>query len=55
MDCAIPGKLSFGSDEAAKLPDELREKCNMKGLIVSFCPQLEVLAHRATGMIQTHF
>jgi hypothetical protein len=43
------------SDEAVKLPDELHGKCNMKGLIVSFCPQLEVLAHRATGMIQTHF
>jgi hypothetical protein len=39
------------SEEAEKLPEELRGQCNMKGLIVSFCPQLEVLAHRATGII----
>ncbi|XP_047069398.1 UDP-glucosyltransferase UGT13248-like [Lolium rigidum] len=42
------------SEEAQKLPEELRGKCNMKGLIVSFCPQLEVLTHRATGCFLTH-
>ncbi|KAM3392669.1 hypothetical protein ACQJBY_013688 [Aegilops geniculata] len=42
------------SNEADKLPQELHDKCNMKGLIVSFCPQLEVLAHRATGCFLTH-
>ncbi|KAF7013634.1 hypothetical protein CFC21_027704 [Triticum aestivum] len=42
------------SNEADKLPQELHEKCNNKGLIVPFCPQLEVLAHRATGCFLTH-
>ncbi|KAF6999027.1 hypothetical protein CFC21_015101 [Triticum aestivum] len=42
------------SNEADKLPQELHDKCNMKGLIVSFCPQLEVLVHRATGCFLTH-
>ncbi|KAE8801980.1 UDP-glycosyltransferase 74E1 [Hordeum vulgare] len=42
------------SNEADKLPQELHVKCNMKGLIVPFCPQLEVLAHRATGCFLTH-
>ncbi|KAF7006326.1 hypothetical protein CFC21_021375 [Triticum aestivum] len=40
--------------ETDKLPQELHDKCNMKGLIVPFCPQLEVLAHRATGCFLTH-
>lgn len=38
------------SSEAQKLSEELRDKCKEKGLIVSWCPQLEVLAHEATGM-----
>ncbi|KQJ81828.1 hypothetical protein BRADI_5g03320v3 [Brachypodium distachyon] len=42
------------SNEAEKLPEKLREKCNMEGLIVPFCPQLEVLAHKATGCFLTH-
>ncbi|VAH25638.1 unnamed protein product [Triticum turgidum subsp. durum] len=42
------------SNEADKLPQELHDKCNMKGLIVSFCPQLEVLVHKATGCFLTH-
>lgn len=42
------------SDEAEKLPKDLRDKCNTKGLIVPFCPQLEVLAHKATGCFLTH-
>ena len=37
------------SNEEHKLSDQLREKCNEHGLIVSWCPQLEVLAHKATG------
>ncbi|XP_010239677.1 UDP-glucosyltransferase UGT13248 isoform X2 [Brachypodium distachyon] len=31
-----------------KLSEELRGKCNEMGLIVSWCPQLEVLSHKAT-------
>ena len=37
------------SNEEHKLSDQLREKCKEHGLIVSWCPQLEVLAHKATG------
>ncbi|KAF0887815.1 hypothetical protein E2562_004036 [Oryza meyeriana var. granulata] len=42
------------SNEEHKLSDELRRKCEGKGLIVPFCPQLEVLAHKATGCFFTH-
>lgn len=35
-----------------KLSEELRDKCKERGLIVSWCPQLEVLSHKATGMEQ---
>ena len=37
------------SNEAQRLPGDLRDKCKEKGLIVSWCPQLQVLAHKATG------
>ncbi|KAM3372814.1 hypothetical protein ACQJBY_019613 [Aegilops geniculata] len=39
------------SDEAHKLSDQLKVKCEKNGLIVSWCPQLEVLAHKAIGII----
>jgi hypothetical protein len=39
------------SNEAHKLSKGLKLKCEKMGLIVSWCPQLEVLAHRAIGMI----
>ncbi|KAL6841190.1 hypothetical protein ACP4OV_029159 [Aristida adscensionis] len=42
------------SNEDHKLSNELREKCNEQGLIVSWCDQLEVLAHKATGCFFTH-
>ncbi|CAL5028637.1 unnamed protein product [Urochloa decumbens] len=42
------------SNEEHKLSDELRDKCKEHGLIVSWCPQLEVLAHKATGCFFTH-
>ncbi|KAG2570971.1 hypothetical protein PVAP13_7KG025400 [Panicum virgatum] len=42
------------SNEEHKLSDQLREKCKEHGLIVSWCPQLEVLAHKATGCFFTH-
>ncbi|KAK3145241.1 hypothetical protein QOZ80_4AG0326090 [Eleusine coracana subsp. coracana] len=42
------------SNEEHKLSKELRDKCNEQGLIVSWCPQLEVLAHKATGCFFTH-
>nr|XP_025880781.1 UDP-glucosyltransferase UGT13248 [Oryza sativa Japonica Group] len=37
-----------------KLSEELRDKCKERGLIVSWCPQLEVLSHKATGCFLTH-
>jgi hypothetical protein len=44
------------STEAHKLTEELKMKCEKTGLIVSWCPQLEVLAHKATGtMSQIYF
>ncbi|TVU07274.1 hypothetical protein EJB05_47323, partial [Eragrostis curvula] len=42
------------SNEEHKLSQELRDKCKEHGLIVSWCPQLEVLAHKATGCFFTH-
>uniref|UniRef100_A0A0D9W2M5 Deoxynivalenol-UDP-glucosyltransferase n=2 Tax=Leersia perrieri TaxID=77586 RepID=A0A0D9W2M5_9ORYZ len=42
------------SNEEHKLSHELRRQCEAKGLIVPFCPQLEVLAHKATGCFLTH-
>jgi hypothetical protein len=35
--------------EAEKLPQEIRDRCKERGLIVPWCPQLEVLAHKAIG------
>ncbi|CAN0925632.1 UDP-glycosyltransferase 74B1 [Linum grandiflorum] len=40
--------------ELTKLPDRFRDPSNSKGLIVSWCNQLEMLAHRATGCFVTH-
>jgi hypothetical protein len=37
------------ANEEHKLSKQLRGKCNEHGLIVSWCPQLEVLSHKATG------
>lgn len=37
------------SNEAEKLSEELGGKCKERGLLVPFAPQLEVLAHQATG------
>ncbi|XP_044969205.1 UDP-glucosyltransferase UGT13248-like [Hordeum vulgare subsp. vulgare] len=42
------------SDEAHKLSEQVKVKCEQSGLIVSWCPQLEVLAHKAIGCFITH-
>ncbi|KAL2544530.1 UDP-glycosyltransferase 74E2 [Forsythia ovata] len=42
------------SPEEAKLPKKFSEETSKKGLIVSWCPQLEVLAHEAIGCFITH-
>ncbi|XP_051213160.2 UDP-glucosyltransferase UGT13248-like [Lolium perenne] len=40
--------------ESQKLTEEVRDNCKKKGLIVPWCPQLEVLAHKAIGCFLTH-
>ncbi|KAM7510947.1 hypothetical protein LguiB_009822 [Lonicera macranthoides] len=40
--------------EEAKLPDKFVEETSEKGLVVSWCPQLDVLSHKATGSFVTH-
>ncbi|KAL0404686.1 UNVERIFIED_CONTAM: UDP-glycosyltransferase 74G1 [Sesamum radiatum] len=42
------------SSELAKLPKNFSEETSEKGLIVSWCQQLEVLAHDAVGCFVTH-
>ncbi|XP_060173764.1 UDP-glycosyltransferase 74E2-like [Lycium barbarum] len=40
--------------EENKLPEEFMSKAKEKGLIVNWCPQLDVLAHPAVGCFFTH-
>ncbi|XP_058094291.1 UDP-glycosyltransferase 74F2-like [Magnolia sinica] len=40
--------------EKEKLPEKFAEETAEKGLIVRWCPQLEVLAHQAVGCFVTH-
>uniref|UniRef100_A0ACD5Z063 Uncharacterized protein n=1 Tax=Avena sativa TaxID=4498 RepID=A0ACD5Z063_AVESA len=40
--------------EAQKISQELRDRCMGNGLIVPWCPQIEVLAHKAIGCFLTH-
>ena len=40
--------------EEKKLPNNFLLETAEKGLIVSWCPQLEVLAHKAVGCFMTH-
>lgn len=42
------------SSEESKLPNNFAREMSEKGLIVSWCPQLEVLAHDAIGCFVTH-
>lgn len=42
------------ASEENKLPLDFKEKTSKKGLIVNWCPQLEVLAHHALGCFVTH-
>lgn len=42
------------SSEESKLPENFADEASGKGLIVSWCPQLEVLAHEAMGCFVTH-
>uniref|UniRef100_A0A5B6Z8I9 Glycosyltransferase n=1 Tax=Davidia involucrata TaxID=16924 RepID=A0A5B6Z8I9_DAVIN len=40
--------------EECKLPSNFVEETSEKGLVVTWCPQLEVLAHHAVGCFITH-
>ncbi|XP_077225505.1 UDP-glycosyltransferase 74F2-like [Tasmannia lanceolata] len=40
--------------EENKLPNKFVEETREKGLVVNWCPQLEVLAHKAVGCFLTH-
>lgn len=42
------------SSEESKLPPKFLEETSLKGLIVSWCQQLEVLAHDSIGCFITH-
>ncbi|CAI9108461.1 OLC1v1008050C1 [Oldenlandia corymbosa var. corymbosa] len=42
------------STEVDKVPNELISEAEDRGLIVNWCPQLEVLAHEAVGCFVTH-
>ncbi|GMY32906.1 UDP-glycosyltransferase 74E2-like [Fagus crenata] len=40
--------------EEKKLPNNFSQETAKKGLVVSWCPQLEVLAHKAVGCFMSH-
>ncbi|KAJ9701770.1 hypothetical protein PVL29_006933 [Vitis rotundifolia] len=40
--------------EEKKIPSNFLEETSERGLVVSWCPQLEVLAHKAVGCFLTH-
>ncbi|XP_044467004.1 UDP-glycosyltransferase 74E2-like [Mangifera indica] len=40
--------------ESGKLPENFSDETSAKGLVVSWCPQLEVLAHKSVGCFMTH-
>ncbi|XP_021752804.1 UDP-glycosyltransferase 74E2-like [Chenopodium quinoa] len=42
------------ASEEGKLPPNFKEEISGKGLVVNWCPQLAVLAHRAIGCFVTH-
>lgn len=42
------------ASEKAKLPENFIKETSEKSLVISWCPQLEVLAHEATGCFVTH-
>ena len=42
------------ASEEDKLPLNFKERMSKKGIVVNWCPQLEILAHRAVGCFVTH-
>jgi len=42
------------ASEEKKLPSNFLQETTEKGLVVTWCPQLDVLAHKAIGCFMTH-
>jgi pathogen-inducible salicylic acid glucosyltransferase len=42
------------ADQESKLPKDFKSETSEKGLIINWCPQLDVLAHRAVACFMTH-
>ncbi|KAL2517456.1 UDP-glycosyltransferase 74E2 [Abeliophyllum distichum] len=42
------------TSEESKLPKDFAKETSEKGLIVSWCPQLDILAHKSVGCFITH-
>ncbi|XP_078152935.1 UDP-glycosyltransferase 74E2-like [Carex rostrata] len=53
-DCGKPFLWVVRSVEADKIPENFAEKVKDRGVIVSWSPQLEVLAHQAVGCFFSH-
>ncbi|KAL5201811.1 hypothetical protein ABZP36_036165 [Zizania latifolia] len=54
LDAGRPFLWVVRSSESHKLPAGYDSACAPRGLVVSWCPQLEVLAHPAVGCFLTH-
>ena len=50
----IPFLWVVRSSEANKLPEGFTDEAKERGLIITWIPQLDVLAHRAVGCFLTH-
>ncbi|KDP45199.1 hypothetical protein JCGZ_15064 [Jatropha curcas] len=59
LSCGLKGSKSYflwvvRENEEAKLPKKFIEENSEKGIVVNWCPQLEVLSHEAIGCFVTH-
>ncbi|KAG2644642.1 UDP-glucosyltransferase UGT13248-like [Panicum virgatum] len=52
--CGKPFLWVVRASEAAKIPEDFAGRAKARGLIVTWSPQLEVLAHPAVGCFVTH-
>ncbi|TKW34163.1 hypothetical protein SEVIR_2G286400v4 [Setaria viridis] len=52
--CGKPFLWVVRASETAKIPENFAEKAKERGLVVTWSPQLEVLAHPAVGCFVTH-
>ncbi|KAK3129712.1 hypothetical protein QOZ80_6BG0483650 [Eleusine coracana subsp. coracana] len=52
--CGKPFLWVVRAKETHKLPDKFVDRAKSRGLIVPWCPQLEVLAHPSVGCFFTH-